>query len=76
MDYVVQNATEIMQLCFGFGFLLFVVLLIRPIMLMTRLLKKADDLSDLFIEYIQKPLRAGIKIYHAINDVMGFFKKD
>ncbi len=75
MDYLVTHATEIMQLCFGFGFLILVAFCIRPLILLTRVLAKIDDLSDLFIEYLEKPLRAAIRIYSVFSEFTKFFGK-
>lgn len=51
-----------MQLAFGFGFLVLVVYVVRPLIRINRLLSKVDrladkieDLTDLFEEYIRKP---------------------
>ncbi|MDH3324734.1 MAG: hypothetical protein OEL89_03790 [Candidatus Peregrinibacteria bacterium] len=56
MDYIVENANEIMKLCFGAGFLIFVMFVCHTLWVATRLMRKIDDLTDIFIEYVQKPL--------------------
>ena len=75
MDYVIENASAIMQLCFGFGFLVLVGVAVRCMLISIRILKKVDDLSDLVIEYIQKPLKVFIHIYKTFNEITSFFKK-
>ncbi len=75
MDYLIQNATQIMQLCFGFGFLVLIVFFVRPLIILTRILQKADDLSDIFIEYIQRPIKILIHIHKTISEIFGFFRK-
>lgn len=75
MDYLVIHASAIMQLCFGGGFLLLVLFLIRPIIIFTRILQKVDDISDLFIEYIQKPLRMLVQAHKFVSGLLGFLGK-
>lgn len=75
MDYLITNATEIMQLCFGFGFLILIYFAVRPIIVITRLLKKCDDLTNIFIQYIQKPLQIIIKAHEVVSGVFKFMKK-
>jgi len=75
MDYLLENAREIMQLCFGFGFILFVIFAVRAMLLATRVLKKIDDISDLFISYIQKPLQLIFEGQKIISHLLEFLKK-
>jgi hypothetical protein len=75
MDSLLENAREIMQLCFGFGFVIFVIFAVRAMLLATRVLKKMDDLSDLFISYIQKPLQFILEGQKIISHLLEFFKK-
>jgi len=60
--FLIEYATELMQLAFGGGFLILVIYTVRPLIRVNRLLTKADrladkveDLTDLFDEYIRKP---------------------
>ena len=75
MDYLFEHSRQIMQLCFGGGFILFVLFAIRAMMLATRVLRKIDDLSDLFIEYIQKPLTLLFEGQKIISHLLEFLKK-
>ena len=72
--FLIDNAAEIMQLCFGFGFLILVFFIVRPIIILTKLLRKVNDLTDLFIEYIQKPLQMIVKAHGVLSSVFKFFK--
>ncbi len=76
MNYLVENATAIMQLCFGFGFIVLVAFSVRPLILITRILSKANALIDIFTEYIEKPLKVLMAIHKSVSGVMNFFKKD
>ncbi len=60
--FLIEYATELMQLALGGGFLILVIYTVRPLIRINRLLTKADrladkveDLTDLFDEYIRKP---------------------
>ncbi len=75
MDYLLMNAREIMYLCFGGGFLLLVIFAIQPLIVAARLLRKIDDLTDLFIEYIQKPLRFLFEAQKFLSRVLSWWKK-
>ncbi len=75
MDYLFEHSREIMQLCFGAGFLIFVIFAVRAMILATRVLKKLDDLSDLFISYIQKPLQLIFEGQKIISHLLEFFSK-
>jgi len=75
MDYIIENAREIMYLCFGVGFLVFFLCATRMVLIATRLLKKIDDLTDLFIHYIQKPLMFLIEAQKFLSKILGWWKK-
>jgi len=74
-NYLLAHAQEIMYLCFGVGFFLVCLVAVRFIWIGTKVLRKIDDLSDLFIEYIQKPLRLFMEAQHVFSKVLGWFKK-
>ncbi len=75
MDYLITNATAIMQLCFGLGFLVLVGFAVRSLLILTSILKKLDDLSDIFIEYVQKPLRIFMHVHRVVKDFSKMFGK-
>ena len=75
MDYLFEHSREIMQLCFGVGFIIFVIFAVHALLLATRILRKIDDLTDLFISYIQKPLQFIIEAQKIISHLLDFFKK-
>jgi hypothetical protein len=73
--FVIEHAKEIMYLCFGVGFFGLMMYLIRGIVILTRLLRKIDDVADLVIEYIQKPLSMIVQIHRTFQKIKGFFDK-
>ncbi|MCF7918126.1 hypothetical protein K9L27_03995 [Candidatus Gracilibacteria bacterium] len=75
MDYVFAHALEIMYLCVGVGFFLVCIFAVRTLWIATRLMSKLDDLSDIFIEYIQKPLRFIIQAQQILSKVFDWMKK-
>ncbi len=75
MNFLLENAKEIMYLCWGGGFLLLILFTIRSLIIATRILQKLDDLSDIFIEYIQKPLQFVIQISQLLSKLKKWFKK-
>ena len=75
MLFLLENAKEIMFLCFGFSALALCVYIIRSLVLLNRLFKKIDDLTDIFIEYIQKPLAFLLQAQKTFRKIKGFFEK-
>jgi len=75
MEFWITNARELMYLCFGGGFILLVLFAIRTMWIATRVLRKIDDLTDLFIEYIQKPIQFIIEAQKILSKVLGWLKK-
>lgn len=73
--FFIEYAQEIMFLCFGVGFLGLMIYLIRSLIILTRLLRKVDDITDLVIEYIQKPLSMIIQAHKTFQKIKGFFEK-
>lgn len=65
--FLIENALEIMYLCLGFGFVVLVFFVVRPLMRVHRLLKKVDGLADLSIEYIQKPLQLLMQVHRVVS---------
>ena len=72
MDFLIENAKEIMMLCFGAGFLLLALFVTRTLIVATRLLSKIDDLTDLTIHYINKPLSMMVQVEKTVHH---FLKK-
>ena len=75
MDYIIANATEIMQLCFGGGFLILALLASRALWITISLLKKINDVTDVIIEYLQKPISMIISAEKTISKVLSFLQK-
>ncbi len=75
MDYILENAKEIMMLCFGAGFLILAIVITRTVIIATRLMKKIDDLTDLTIHYINKPLSMIVHAEKALNKFLDSMNK-
>ena len=56
IDFIIENATEIMQLCFGVGFLLVALFLTRFLIIVSRTAKNVNEATDIFVEYVKTPL--------------------
>ncbi len=77
MDYLLENASEFLRLAGAlalFGVFIFLIFLTRTIIITTRVIKKADDLTDLIITYLAKPIGMVIKAEKTINSLMKRFK--
>lgn len=78
MDYLIENASELLRLAGALAligvFILF-LFLTRTVIIATRVLKKADDLTDLVITYISRPVAMIMKAEKAISGIMKRFKK-
>lgn len=75
MDYLINNALEIMYLCFGFGFVALVIYVVRTLTVVLKLLRKVNDLTDLTIHYVNKPLRYLVSVERQVNDLVNKFIK-
>jgi len=61
MDYLIANSKEIMMLCFGVGFFIMALLAARALYVSTKILNKVNDITDLTISYINKPLNLMVR---------------
>jgi hypothetical protein len=75
--FFIEYATELMQLAFGVGFLILVFYVIQPLIRINRLLAKLDrladkieNLTDLFDEYIRKPMEIISKIFSFVTPLL------
>jgi len=75
MDYIFANALEILWLCLGFGFLILVIFVVRAIYIATQLMKKVNDLTDLTIHYINKPLSMIVQAEKTVTQMLERFIK-
>ena len=73
MTYLLEHASEILKLSISlalFGLFGVFLNLVRTLSLLNKILKKIDDLSDLFIEYIQTPLSYIIKFQKFFSNII------
>lgn len=75
MDYLIENALQILWLCLGFGFLILVFFVVRAIYIATLLLKKVNDLTDLTIHYVNKPLSMIVQAEKTVTQMLERFTK-
>lgn len=71
--FLIENALEILYLCLGVGFLMMSFSITRAVIRLNRILTKIDDLTDIFIEYIQKPLSFILQAHKTIQKIRNFF---
>ncbi len=65
LNYLTENSVEILRLAgavalVAIGF--FFLYLCRVVFILTRVVRKVNDLSDLFIHYVQQPISTLMKI--------------
>ena len=75
LDYLMANALEILWLCLGFGFLLLVLFVVRALYIATQLLKKVNDLTDLTIHYVNKPLSMIVQAEKTVTQLLEKFNR-
>ena len=78
MSYLLENASELLRLAGALAFIGVFILLIfltRTIIITTRVLKKADDLTDLIMTYVSKPIAMIIKVERIMTGILKRFKK-
>ncbi len=78
MDYLLENASEILKLCISLaliGVFVVCITITRTIYLSNKLLKKVNDLTDLFISYIQKPLSKLIQAEQTVSSIIKWINK-
>ncbi len=77
MDYLIANAAEFLKLAGALalvGLFIFLIFLTRTVIIATRVLKKADDLTDLIITYISKPVALMMKAEKTVSGLIKRFK--
>ena len=78
MSYLLENASELLRLAGALAFIGVFILLIfltRTIIITTRVLKKVDDLTDLIMTYVSKPIAMIIKVERIMTSILKRFKK-
>jgi len=75
LDYMIENALQILWLCLGFGFVVLVLFVIRTLYVVTQLLKKVNDLTDLTIHYVNKPLSMIVQAEKTVTQFLDKFNK-
>ena len=77
MDYLVQNASEVMRLCFGIGFLVLMLVLSHSVLVFTQVAKKIDQVADLLIKLVSTPVTLSLQVKEVMDHVFNYFgKKD
>lgn len=75
LDYLIGNALEILWLCLGFGFIILVFFVVRAIYIATQLMKKINDLTDLTIHYVNKPLSMIVQAEKTVTQFLDKFNR-
>ncbi len=78
MNYLLENASELLRLAGALaliGVFILALFLTRTIIIATRVLKKADDLTDLIITYISKPVAMIMRTERTISAILKRFGK-
>lgn len=78
MNYLLENSAELLKLAGALAFIgvfVLTIYLARAVYLATQVLTKANDLVDLFLTYIQRPISMIIKAEKVISKVMKKFSK-
>jgi len=74
MDYVLGHALEIFWLTLSVCLLLLTLLVSKTVLKINRILTKIDDLAEIFIEYIQKPLAMIFQIQKILSKIFKMFR--
>lgn len=75
MDYIFENAKEIMMLCFGGGFVILTLVASRAIWIACKLMRKINAITDLTIEYINKPLNMILQAERSVSKMLDRFNR-
>ena len=70
LDYMIEHALEILWLCLGFGFVVLVLFVVRALYIATQLMKKVNDLTDLTIHYVNKPLSMIVQVEKTVTQFL------
>lgn len=70
MDYILENAKEIMMLCFGGGFIILSLVASRAIWMACKLIRKINAITDLTVEYINKPLNLIVQAEKSVSKLL------
>ncbi len=73
MDYFIAHALEIMYLCLGFGFLILVFVVSKFLLNLNKTISKINYLTDVFGDYVRKPLEVLAQINDYVKPVIEMF---
>ncbi len=77
MEYLLENASELLRLAGALAFLgvfILLIVLTRTIIITTRVIRKVDDLTDLIMTYISKPVAMIIRAEKVMSNILKRFK--
>ncbi len=75
MDYILAHALEIFWLTLSVCLFALTLLVSRTILKINRILTKIDDLTEIFIEYIQKPIAMILQVQSIVSKIFRMFIK-
>ena len=70
MEYLIANAQEIMMLLIGAGFGILCIVASRALWIATALLRKINAITDLTVEYINKPLNMIVQTEKTVSKLL------
>ncbi len=73
LQALIENALEILYLCLSAGFLALAFFVSRALYFAIKLMKKVNDLTDLTIHYVNKPLKYLVSVENQVNKVVEKF---
>ncbi len=74
MDYILENALEIFWLTLSLCVFIMTILVSKTLLKINKILQKVDDLTEVFIEYIQKPIAIIFQVQKILSKVFKMFK--
>ncbi len=74
MDYIFENALEFFWLTLSVCIFIMTLLVSRTILKVNRILTKIDDLTEIFIEYIQKPIAIIFQVQRILSKIFKIFR--
>jgi hypothetical protein len=74
MDYIFANAIEIMYICFGIGFLLMALIVVRILWTVSGLMRKVGEIAEIIEICIKEPAEGFLKIYKNLDKYIKLLK--
>ncbi len=77
LEYIIENASQVMRLCFGFGFLILMIVISHSVLVFTKVAQKIDRVADIILKLVSTPVALSLQLKEIVDHVSNYLgKKD